>query len=158
MIGHGHGFSGRNPIPFPSSSSPCSGRLLGSIAMGIEGRGIASALWSVGSTRTFSSTDSTKSNCDGEDGNGGDRVSGEGEEISFAEAKRLMRLVNVEALKSKLCTEGKEVISYCELLEVCESIGVARSPDEAASFARVLDEAGVVLLFRDKVYLQPDKV
>ena len=25
-------------------------------------------------------------------------------------------------------------------------------------FARILDEAGVVLLFRDKVYLHPDKV
>jgi hypothetical protein len=35
---------------------------------------------------------------------------------------------------------------------------VARSPEEAVAFARVLDEAGVVLLFRDKVYLHPDKV
>lgn len=80
------------------------------------------------------------------------------EAMSFSEAKRLMRLVNVESLKRKLGTEGKEVISYGELLEACESIGVARSSDEAATFARILDEAGVVLLFRDKVYLHPDKV
>ncbi|CAI9107206.1 OLC1v1006511C1 [Oldenlandia corymbosa var. corymbosa] len=40
----------------------------------------------------------------------------------------------------------------------CESIGVAKTADEASEFARVLDEAGVVLLFRDKVYLHPDKV
>ena len=53
--------------------------------------------------------------------------------MSFAEARRLMRLVNVEA---------------------CESIGVARF----AAFAQVLDEAGVILLFRDKVYLHLDKV
>ena len=52
--------------------------------------------------------------------------------MSFAEARRLMRLVNVEA---------------------CESMGVARS----AAFVQVLDEAGV-LLFRDKVYFHPDKV
>lgn len=78
--------------------------------------------------------------------------------ISFAEAKKLMRLVNVEALKRKLGMEGKEVIEYSELLQACESIGVARSNDEAAAFAQVLDEAGVVLLFRDKVYLHPDKV
>ena len=51
----------------------------------------------------------------------------------FAEARRLMRLVNVEA---------------------CESMGVARS----VAFAQVLDEAGVILLFRNKVYLHPDKV
>jgi len=66
--------------------------------------------------------------------------------------------VNVEALKTKLGEEGKEVMGYLELLKICESIGVARSVDEAAAFARVLDEAGVVLLFRDKVYLHPDKV
>ncbi|XP_057513038.1 calcium uniporter protein 6, mitochondrial-like isoform X2 [Actinidia eriantha] len=78
--------------------------------------------------------------------------------ISVAEAKKLMRLVNVEELKAKLGTEGKEVIRYSELLQVCESMGVAKSHHEAVDFARVLDEAGVVLLFRDKVYLHPDKV
>lgn len=81
-----------------------------------------------------------------------------GDSISFAEAKKLMRLVNVEALKMKLGMEGKEVICYSELLDACESMGVARSLDEAAAFARVLDEAGIVLLFRNKVYLHPDKV
>ena len=53
--------------------------------------------------------------------------------MSFAEARRLMRMVNVEA---------------------CESIGVTRS----AAFTQVLDKADVILLFRDKVYLHPDKV
>ncbi|TQD80818.1 hypothetical protein C1H46_033653 [Malus baccata] len=81
-----------------------------------------------------------------------------GETISFAEAKRLMRLVNVEALKAQLGTEEKEAIPYSDLLEACQSIGVARSPEEAAAFARVLDEAGVILLFRDKVLLHPNRV
>ncbi|KAL2239609.1 calcium uniporter protein 6, mitochondrial-like [Sesamum indicum] len=89
---------------------------------------------------------------------GGGGGSGDENELTYAEAKRLMRLVNVEALKEKLGVEDKEVISYAELLRACESIGVAKSSDEAAAFARVLDEAGVVLLFRDKVYLHPDKV
>lgn len=79
-------------------------------------------------------------------------------EISYAEAKRLMRLVNVEELKTKLQMQGKEVIAYKELLETCESMGVSKSLEEAAALARVLDDAGVVLLFRDKVYLHPDKV
>lgn len=78
--------------------------------------------------------------------------------ITFSEAKKLMRLVNVESLKMKLGMEGKEVISYSELLEACENMGIARNPEEAAAFAKVLDEAGVILLFRDKVYLHPDKV
>ncbi|KDP45659.1 hypothetical protein JCGZ_17266 [Jatropha curcas] len=80
------------------------------------------------------------------------------ENITCAEVKRLMRLVNVEGLKIKLGMEGKEVIPYTDLLQACQSLGVARSQEEAAAFARVLDEAGVVLLFRDKVYLHPDKV
>ncbi|XP_073057381.1 calcium uniporter protein 5, mitochondrial-like [Primulina eburnea] len=78
--------------------------------------------------------------------------------MTYAEAKRLMRLVNVKSLKEKLGMENKEVITYRELLRACESLGVAKSADEAAAFARVLDEAGIVLLFRDKVYLHPDKV
>ncbi|CAI9300928.1 unnamed protein product [Lactuca saligna] len=78
--------------------------------------------------------------------------------ITFAEAKKLMRLVNVESLKMKLTTEGKETICYSELLEACESMGVTKSNEEAKAFVKVLDEAGVVLIFRDKVYLHPDKV
>ncbi|KAK7387320.1 hypothetical protein VNO78_28038 [Psophocarpus tetragonolobus] len=89
---------------------------------------------------------------------GANNGNGTEDSISFSEAKKLMRLVNVESLKMKLGMEGKEVICYSELLEACESMGIARSPQEAAAFARVLDEAGVVLLFRDKVYLHPDKV
>ncbi|KAE8709108.1 Calcium uniporter protein 5 [Hibiscus syriacus] len=77
--------------------------------------------------------------------------------VTFAEARKLMRLVNMEPLKTKLGMEGKEVIGYSELLKACQSMGVARSLDEAIALARVLDEAGVVL-FRDKVYLHPDKV
>ncbi|KAK8494850.1 hypothetical protein V6N12_055171 [Hibiscus sabdariffa] len=59
--------------------------------------------------------------------------------VTFAEARKLMRLVNVESLKTKLGVEGKEVIGYSELLKACESMGVARSLDEAIAFARVVD-------------------
>ncbi|ONK78283.1 uncharacterized protein A4U43_C02F16650 [Asparagus officinalis] len=62
----------------------------------------------------------------------------------FTEAKRLLKLVNVEALKKKLDMETGEA--------------VARTREEAVDIAKVLDDAGVVLLFRDKVYLHPDKV
>ncbi|KAI3450174.1 hypothetical protein Pfo_006839 [Paulownia fortunei] len=91
-------------------------------------------------------------------GGGSENNNGNANTMSYAEAKRLMRLVNVEALKEKLGMEDKEVIPYDELLKACQSMGVAKSDDEAAAFARVLDDAGVVLLFRDKVYLHPDKV
>ncbi|XP_074358980.1 calcium uniporter protein 6, mitochondrial-like [Apium graveolens] len=105
----------------------------------------------------------------------GDKVKGNDDSssnttISCSEARKLMRLVDVEALKMKLLggTDqdnqggggggGKEVITYTDFLQVCQGFGVAKSPHEAAVFARVLDDAGVVLLFRDKVFLHPHKV
>ncbi|CAO2197169.1 unnamed protein product [Urochloa humidicola] len=78
------------------------------------------------------------------------------EEVTPAEARRLMRLANVEALKRQL-GDG-EVIPYADLLRACQEAGAARTRAEAAALAGALDEAGVVLLFRDRVYLQPDKI
>ncbi|KAK9129006.1 hypothetical protein Syun_017803 [Stephania yunnanensis] len=89
-------------------------------------------------------------------GGGGD--GGDDKGMSLGEAKRLLRLVNVEALKRKLFMEGKEMIGYSDLIKACQAVGVSRSVEEAAAFAKVLDEAGVVLLFRDKVYLHPHKL
>ncbi|KAL6614279.1 hypothetical protein ACP70R_036549 [Stipagrostis hirtigluma subsp. patula] len=77
-------------------------------------------------------------------------------EVTPAEARRLMRQANVEALKQRL-GDG-EVIPYADLLRACEETGAARTRAEATALAGALDEAGVVLLFRDKVYLQPAKI
>uniref|UniRef100_A0ACD5W4N5 Uncharacterized protein n=1 Tax=Avena sativa TaxID=4498 RepID=A0ACD5W4N5_AVESA len=77
-------------------------------------------------------------------------------EVTAEEARRLMRLANVEALKRRL-GDG-EVIQYAELLRACEEAGAARTRAEATALAGALDEAGVVLLFRDKVYLHPNKI
>lgn len=160
----GHGFERTNPRLVPSLSPSHRSRLVlvprEFQECGISNGGLCfPALLSVGLIQRFSSSPSSSSSSISLDSKS---RSSDGEEaaeaISDAEAKRLMRLVNVEALKAKLGAEGKQMISYCELLEACESIGVARSPDEAVVFARILDEAGVVLLFRDKVYLHPDKV
>ncbi|KAJ7964353.1 Calcium uniporter protein, mitochondrial [Quillaja saponaria] len=123
-----------------------------SVLSNVAKRGISST------TRVSSAADSEDSKKASDAGDNNDNGTGKEETISFSEAKRLMRLVNVEALKMKLGMEAEEVIPYSELLQACESMGVARNSDEAAAFARVLDEAGVLLLFRDKVYLHPDKV
>jgi hypothetical protein len=80
-------------------------------------------------------------------------------EITMAEAKKLMRLVNVDDMKKKLLGMAeRDVVSYSTLLEASQGMGIARSLDEARVFARVLDDAGVVIIFRDKVFLHPDKV
>ncbi|MED6118707.1 hypothetical protein PIB30_005179 [Stylosanthes scabra] len=125
----------------------------------IKNRGLSSSKFVITSNQRLYSNNSSKNSCG--DGNGDATASkGNGTEefISYSEAKKLLRLVNVETLKMRLGMEGKEVIPYTELLEACESIGIARSEEEAIAFSKVLDEAGVILLFRDKVYLHPDKV
>ncbi|TVU28658.1 hypothetical protein EJB05_20185, partial [Eragrostis curvula] len=76
-------------------------------------------------------------------------------EVLAEEARRRMRLAIVEALRRRL-GDG-EVIPYADLLCACEDSGAARMRAEAAALAGALDEAGVVLLFRDKVCLQSDK-
>ena len=80
-------------------------------------------------------------------------------EVTPAEARRLVRLVGVEALKRRLREEGRgEVVGYGELLDACVEAGAARTRGEAEVLARAMDDAGVVLLFRDKAYLHPEKV
>uniref|UniRef100_A0A453HPN3 Calcium uniporter protein C-terminal domain-containing protein n=2 Tax=Aegilops tauschii subsp. strangulata TaxID=200361 RepID=A0A453HPN3_AEGTS len=79
-------------------------------------------------------------------------------EVTPAEARRLVRLVGVEALKRRLREDGRgEVVGYGELLDACVEAGAARTRGEAEVLARAMDDAGVVLLFRDKAYLHPEK-
>uniref|UniRef100_A0A0E0BN87 Uncharacterized protein n=1 Tax=Oryza glumipatula TaxID=40148 RepID=A0A0E0BN87_9ORYZ len=78
-------------------------------------------------------------------------------EVTAAEARRLVRLVGVEALKRRLRDGREEVVGYGELLDACVEAGAARTRRDAEALARAMDEAGVVLLFRDKAYLHPEK-
>ncbi|KAL6653482.1 hypothetical protein ACP70R_009060 [Stipagrostis hirtigluma subsp. patula] len=79
-------------------------------------------------------------------------------EVTPAEARRLVRLVGVEALKRRLRDGRGEVVGYDELLDACVESGAARTHRDAEALARAMDDAGVVLLFRDKAYLHPEKV
>ncbi|RLM98663.1 hypothetical protein C2845_PM06G15340 [Panicum miliaceum] len=78
-------------------------------------------------------------------------------EVTPAEARRLLRLVGVEALKRRLRDGRDEVVGYGELLDACVEAGAARTHADAEALARAMDDAGVVLLFRDKAYLHPEK-
>ncbi|ESW13987.1 hypothetical protein PHAVU_008G243500 [Phaseolus vulgaris] len=93
---------------------------------------------------------SNKSNGDNGDGTKGSPTS--------REAKKLMRWTSVESFKEKLVMEGKEIIPYSQFLEKCEKMGVASNAEEAAAFTQSLDDTSHILLFRNKVFLHPDKV
>eukprot|EP00249_Psilotum_nudum_P032493 c48083_g1_i1 orf=167-877(+) len=78
--------------------------------------------------------------------------------IRVDEARRFLRLVNVEAMKRRLESYSVEFMPYADLLGLCQTMGVASSDHEAKEFAKALDEAGVIFIFRDKVYLHPQQV
>ena len=65
-----------------------------------------------------------------------------------------MRLLALEALKRRLRDGPDEVVGYADLLDA----GAARTHADAEALAQAMDDAGVVLLFRYKAYLHPDKV
>ncbi|KAK4274955.1 hypothetical protein QN277_018108 [Acacia crassicarpa] len=155
----GHGIEGKNLHPF---HPPLLGLRYFTVECNGSGGKVASLSTffidikrGISSSASVSSPSASDSSGNGDNNNG---VSQNLDSITFGEAKRLMRLVDVETLKTKLGAEGKEVVPYSELLHACQNIGIARNNAEATAFARVLDEAGVILLFRDKVYLHPDKV
>ncbi|VAI70117.1 unnamed protein product [Triticum turgidum subsp. durum] len=79
-------------------------------------------------------------------------------EFTTGEARRVVRLVGVEMLKRSLRDRSEEVISYGEFLEECVEAGAARTHGQAEVLARAMEQSGVVLFFRGKVYLHPEKV
>lgn len=78
--------------------------------------------------------------------------------VAKTEARDLVHHVHVSFLKQKLEHDLRDTISYQELLELCRSVGMAPSDEDATRMVDVLNQAGVVLIFRDKVHLHPDKV
>lgn len=78
--------------------------------------------------------------------------------MALHKARRLLRLVQVEAVKRRLEMESHDIMPYADLLKVCKSMGVASSLQDAAHFAKSLDDAGVILIFQDMVYLNPKEV
>ncbi|KAJ7544911.1 hypothetical protein O6H91_09G098600 [Diphasiastrum complanatum] len=79
--------------------------------------------------------------------------------LQVAETRRLVQQVNMELLKKQLHASGhKEFVMYEDLINLCRQTGVATSEEAAERFVQALDEAGVVLIFRGKVFLHPEEI
>lgn len=55
-------------------------------------------------------------------------------------------------------SEVRPDMSYNEWADLCRSAGVAHTDDEVASTLRSYSDAGVVLHFQERVYLQPKEI
>ena len=82
----------------------------------------------------------------------GDSVFG----ISIQEAKKILRLSQVEKLKAKLREIPKSSISYSEFVRVC--VQGCENEDQGAEFAKMLDDSGNVIVLGNVVFLRPEQV
>ncbi|GLJ14947.1 hypothetical protein SUGI_0243930 [Cryptomeria japonica] len=78
--------------------------------------------------------------------------------LSVEETRKLLKVISLEGLKRGIEENGKECVSYKELLDMCKKWSFKATDEEASCIAKELEEAGVVLNFRGRVYLQPDQV
>lgn len=99
----------------------------------------------------FSSEQEKDSSRDDDDGR-------EDFEMNVAEARKILVHVNAVALKKRIKADPRDSFSYRDLLDLIKESSVGANDEEAMRYARALDDAGVILIFRENVYLHPERV
>lgn len=76
--------------------------------------------------------------------------------LTVEDARKLIRVTQLETVKSRLREIQKSWIPYSEFVRICEE-GCSDS-DQARNFAKMLDESGNVVVFGNAVLLRPEQV
>lgn len=76
--------------------------------------------------------------------------------LSVNDAKKILKLSQVEKLKGKLREIQKSSISYSEFLHVCDE--ACGNEYQGSEFAKMLDESGNVIVLGNVVFLRPEQV
>ncbi|XP_016483258.2 calcium uniporter protein 2, mitochondrial [Nicotiana tabacum] len=76
--------------------------------------------------------------------------------FTLADAKKVLRLAQLEVVKSRLKQMEKDWISYAEFIQICN--GACPNDDQALEFAKMLDQSGTVIVLGNIVFLKPDQV
>lgn len=71
-------------------------------------------------------------------------------------ARKVLRLYQVEKLKLKLRAIPKSSISYREFSRIC--VDFCGNEEEGTEFAKLLDESGNVIVLGNTVFLRPEQV
>ncbi|XP_030513388.1 calcium uniporter protein 3, mitochondrial [Rhodamnia argentea] len=77
-------------------------------------------------------------------------------ELTVEDARKLMKVAQVEMVKSRLREVGETWVSYPELVRICGE--ACADPDEGLRLARTLDETGNVVVLGKMVLLRPELV
>ncbi|PIA52518.1 hypothetical protein AQUCO_01000413v1 [Aquilegia coerulea] len=78
------------------------------------------------------------------------------EEISIEDAKKILKISQLEMLKSNLKQNQKKSVSYDEFIEIC--VEASHSSDQGLEFAKMLDDSGSVIVLGNIVFLHPEQV
>lgn len=76
--------------------------------------------------------------------------------LTTEETKKLLRVAQLEAVKSKLREVRKSWVSYSEFVRICRES--CADPDMGLGFAKSLDENGSVIVLGNSVCLKPEQV
>ncbi|MCO5586229.1 hypothetical protein L7F22_040168 [Adiantum nelumboides] len=78
--------------------------------------------------------------------------------FDIRKTRRVVELAHLYALKESLEKKTTDVVAYDDLLKMCVSMGVASSSRGATQLVECLNDASLVLILHDTVYLNPRKV
>lgn len=76
--------------------------------------------------------------------------------VTVADVRKVLRLTQMEKVKSRLRQIEKDWVPFPEFLEVCAK--ECSSLDLALEFAKILDESGSVIVLGNIVFLRPHQV
>ncbi|KAE8696208.1 Calcium uniporter protein 1 [Hibiscus syriacus] len=76
--------------------------------------------------------------------------------LSDQEAKKLLKVAQLEVLKTGLRETGKNWVPYSDFIRMCGQS--CSDPEQGSEFAKLLDESGTVIVLGDVVVLRPEQV
>ncbi|KAL5715138.1 hypothetical protein ACHQM5_017005 [Ranunculus cassubicifolius] len=71
-------------------------------------------------------------------------------------AKKLLRVAQLEMLKSTLRKIPTASISYSQFVQIC--VESSSNREQGLEFAKMLDQSGVVIVLKDSVFLRPEQL
>lgn len=77
-------------------------------------------------------------------------------QLTVADAKKILRVSQMESLKSKLRSSPKNHVSYDEFIQMC--VDGCSNRDQGVDLAKVLDNSGSVIVLGNIVFLKPEQV
>ncbi|PSS30801.1 Calcium uniporter protein [Actinidia chinensis var. chinensis] len=76
--------------------------------------------------------------------------------FTVADARKLLRVSQLEVVKSKLRQIAKDHVPFAEFVEIC-SDGCSNG-EEGLELAKILDQSGIVIVLGNIVFLRPEQV